>query len=88
MMNQDSSRLKMLASELLKELRNADTPDDEAIELLQNLETDVQDIIDRRQSSNEITDLLINLESRFAVDHPVAERTIRDIVDTLNKIGI
>lgn len=87
-MPHDSSKLKILAKELLKELRNADTPDEEAIDLLKNLETDLQDMIERRQDSNEVIDLLANLESRFAVDHPVAERSIRDIIDALNKMGI
>jgi len=87
-MTQDSSHLKLLARELLKELENADSSDDEAIQLLKSLETNVQDVISRQNTSNEVTDLLINLESRFAVDHPVAERTVRDIIDTLNKMGI
>jgi len=87
-MTDETSRLKTLAGELLDELSKADAPDVEALELLQNLDAQLQDVIERSQDSNEITDLLTNLESRFAVHHPVAERYVRDIIDSLSKMGI
>ena len=30
----------------------------------------------------------IALEARFAANHPVAERLIREVIDTLGRIGI
>jgi len=29
-----------------------------------------------------------SVETRFAVEHPVAERFLREIIDTLSRIGI
>ncbi|WP_185906529.1 DUF4404 family protein [Teredinibacter haidensis] len=87
-MTDESRNIKSLANQLLDELSNADNPDVEALELLENLGSNLQEVIERTRSSNEITDLLANLESRFAVSHPIAERYIRDIIDSLSKMGI
>jgi len=87
-MTEQSNKIKVLANQLLEELQKSDEPDQEALALIKDLNCDLQSVVARNQDSNEITDLLTNLESRFAVDHPVAERFIRDIIDTLGKIGI
>ncbi|WP_045857433.1 DUF4404 family protein [Teredinibacter purpureus] len=84
----DESKLKSLAQQLIHELKQANTPDTKALELLRDLDSNLQDVVERTRASNEIVDLLTNLESRFAVSHPVAERTLRDLIDVLNKMGI
>lgn len=87
-MTDNSSKLKELARQLHAELQQTEAPDPEALALMEDLGSDLQGVLERNQSSNEVVDLLTTLESRFAADHPVAERTIRDIIDTLGKMGI
>ena len=41
-------------------------------------ELDFDSVVDRARS----------VETRFAVDHPVAERFLREIIDALAKVGI
>lgn len=86
-MSSHTDKIKSLANALRDELHRADQPDEDVLLLLRNLEADLQGVIDRDES-NDIIDLLSTVESRFAVDHPVVERTVRELIDTLNKIGI
>lgn len=86
-MSSHTDKIKSLANALQQELHRAEQPDEDVLLLLRNLEADLQGVIDRNES-NDIIDLLSNMESRFAVDHPVAERALRELIDTLNKIGI
>jgi len=82
-------KIKALAMQLREELQKADQPDTEALELLQSLDTDLQRVITQEQELElDINDVLTQLESRFATEHPVAERYVRDIIDALSKMGI
>ncbi|SMF51906.1 protein of unknown function [Alteromonadaceae bacterium Bs31] len=87
-MKDAGSKLKTLANELRQALQDEESPDQEALGLLQNLEADLHQVIEQNLSTNEMSDLLAELQTRFAVSHPVAERYIRDIIDTLGKMGI
>lgn len=75
-----SERARQLIAELNKELSAGDSLDPETRELLRRLneDADVASALDRAK----------RLESQFAVDHPVAERIARELVDTIAKMGI
>jgi len=79
-------RLSQLLSELGEELHNAGDVDAETRELLSALHDD----IDRLTGETHPTavDRAKNLESRFAANHPVAERIAREFADLLAKMGI
>ncbi len=85
-MNDASTKLKGLAAELRKSLQQ-EQPDQETLNLLESLESDLHQVIEDNRADN-LSSLLAELESRFAVNHPVAERYLRDIINTLGKMGI
>jgi hypothetical protein len=89
MEDMEEKKLHELLTELNDELEQIDQVDaetrklvkdlDEDINrLLQGSETDVEGVVDRAQS----------IQTRFALDHPVAERFLREIIDALSRVGI
>jgi len=86
-LNQD--KILSLLAQLQKELDNGATLDNETIALLKKLDRNVDAMIESAENDNApVMDDAIALEARFAVDHPVAERVIRELIDTLSKMGI
>jgi hypothetical protein len=51
---------------------------------------DIEELTDPdvESDSASMLDDAIALEARFAASHPVAEKTIRELINTLSKIGI
>tara|TARA_R100001377_G_scaffold27905_1_gene15040 strand:- start:267 stop:572 length:306 start_codon:yes stop_codon:yes gene_type:complete len=86
-LNQD--KILSLLAQLQKELDNGATLDNETIALLKKLDRNVDAMIASAENDNApVMDDAIALEARFAADHPVAERVIRELIDTLSKMGI
>lgn len=86
-MNQE--KIRGLLAQLQSELDNGDTLDNETIALLKKLDRNVDAMIESVGNENApVMDDAIALEARFAVHHPVAERVIRELIDTLSKMGI
>ncbi len=79
-------RLSELLTELNQELRQAGDVDAETRELLSDLHDDIDRLTGDSHSST--VDRAKNLESRFAANHPVAERIAREFADVLTKMGI
>lgn len=79
-------RLSTLLTELNHELHSADDFDEETRELLSQLNDDLDRLTGDTQSST--LDRAKHLESRFAANHPVAERIVREFADVLAKMGI
>jgi len=79
-------RLSELLTELNSELQSADDIDAETRALLNQMNDD----IDRLTGETHLPaiDRAKHLESRFAADHPVAERIARELADVLTKMGI
>jgi len=75
-----SERIQHLIAELNKELSAGATFDPDTRELLRQLgeNVDTASTLDRAKQ----------LESRFAANHPVAERIARELVDAIAKMGI
>lgn len=85
----NQEKVRSLLAQLQKELDNGVTLDKETIALLKKLDSNVDAMIESAESGNApVMDDAIALEARFAVDHPVAERVLRELIDTLGKIGI
>ena len=83
-------RLKELLEELRTELKGVDGVDDEVMESLDQLEVNIDDLVDpdTDSSENSAMDDAIALEARFAANFPVAEQILREVINTLNRIGI
>ena len=82
----NSERIRALLAELDKELKSKGELDDETRELLSKLNDDLDEIAPG--SDDTLSDSARELESRFAAEHPVAERITREIADLLAKMGI
>ena len=79
-------RLGELLAELSTELHEAGEVDDETRELLASLHDDIDRLTGESHAS--AIDQAKRLESRFAANHPVAERIAREFADILTKMGI
>ncbi|MFV1998467.1 MAG: DUF4404 family protein [Acidiferrobacterales bacterium] len=84
-------KLRDLLARLQKELENTDEVDSETLELVRGLDTDINRLLESDPASGEfdnVMDHAKSVETRFAVDHPVAEKFLREIIDALTKVGI
>ena len=79
-------RLGELLTELSDELHDTGDVDDETRALLTQLHRDIDRLTG--ESHETAVDRAKSLESRFAANHPVAERIAREFADLLAKMGI
>ena len=79
-------RLSELLTELSDELHNVGDVDDDTRALLTQLHDDIDRLTGESHAS--AVDRAKSLESRFAANHPVAERIAREFADLLAKMGI
>ena len=86
----NEAKVKQLLKELLEEISQGDNSDEELLESAQRLQSDVDSLLnpDVDSSDNTIMDDMIALEARFASNHPVAEKIVRELVNSLSRIGI
>lgn len=87
----NETKLKELLRQLNDELEQTRSVDADTVSLLKDLEDDVQRLVDSGADAPEYASALNQaqaLEARFAVDHPKAERFLREIMDLLAKVGI
>lgn len=85
-----STNVKSLLEKLRAELRSSDV-DEETREALQAFDSEIHQLIDESADGSEtgvVTERARELESRFAAEHPTAARVVREIMDTLARIGI
>jgi hypothetical protein len=83
--------LQTLLSELQELLEKTDQVDPETRELVRDLDAEVNRLLDPDSGEDDfdsVVDHAKSVETRFAVDHPVAERFLREIIDALSKVGI
>ncbi len=83
-------RLKEIMTELVAELEKTEGVETETIDVARRLQSDIDDLANPEidTSENTILDDAIALEASFAATHPVAERAIRELINTLSRIGI
>lgn len=79
-------RLNQLLTELSEELHHAGEVDPETRALLAELHDDIDRLTGETHATT--VDRAKSLESRFAANHPVAERIAREFADLLAKMGI
>jgi len=88
-MNEKS--LRELLNSLHEALEHTEKVDPETLELVRELDEDINRLIESGSADDDfdnVVDRAKSVETRFAVDHPVAERFLREIIDTLAKVGI
>lgn len=83
-------RIKQLMKELLAELEAQEAIGEDTVETARKLEGDIHDLVNPEvdTSENTVMDDAMALQARFAADHPMAERIIRELINNLSRIGI
>ena len=81
--------IKRLLSDLHRALKNTEL-DDETRRGLAELDGDIHQLLDEAAEDPEegyIAEQARSLDSRFSAEHPTASRVLREIIDTLGKMG-
>jgi len=85
-----NQKIRELLAELHDEVQKSGV-DDNTRSSLRELDSEIQDLLSSstsEQNANVVVERAKLLEARFAVDHPTAERFLREVIDTLAKIGV
>lgn len=82
-------KLKKLLAELRNELRRAEDIDAESRRILQDLHAEIEDLVELEPGDvKSIVGRLKAMESRLAAEHPVLEQAMRELADTIAKMGV
>jgi len=82
-------RIKDLLKQLQQELSETTEVDADTLAQVKQLDSNIDEWLEAAENVNSpIMEDAIALEARFAANHPVAERLIREVIDTLGRIGI
>jgi len=87
----NDKNLKELLNSLHAVLEKTDEVDPETLELVRNLDEEINRLVESDSPDDDfdnVVDQAKSVETRFAVDHPVAERFLREIIEALSKVGI
>lgn len=86
----NEERVKQLLKELLDEINQSEDQDEELLASAKRLESDIDALLnpDVDSSDNTVMDDMIALEAQFATNYPVAEKIVRELVNSLSRIGI
>ena len=87
-MNND--RIKQLLKELHEAMDDVKL-DNETRELAKALDNDIHKLLEQSDEEGlmeQISDQARDIDARFAAEHPMAERVLREIVDMLGRMGI
>lgn len=86
-----NDKIRELLSTLNNELHKTEV-DDETRRMMKSLDDDIHSMLGGDPSPGIDTPSLLEraqqMETRFAANHPVAERALREVMDILNRIGI
>jgi len=83
-----AERVRELLKQLRSELEGANV-DAETLASMRELDRDIRRTLDARdRPTDALTERAKAIEVGFAVKHRVAERILREIVETLAKIGV
>ena len=74
----------------MEEITQGENPDQELLGSAQRLQSDIDSLLnpDVDSADNIVMDDMISLEAQFATNYPVAEKIVRELVNSLSRIGI
>lgn len=90
----DKQELASLLKKLQTELESGQPVDAQLKQQLQALNQDIQKVLAQgspltgEASESTLEERAQEIESRFAAEHPYLASTLRDVMDTLGKMGI
>jgi hypothetical protein len=84
------ARVGKLIRELVAEIEGTPSLDKSVLDSAKKLESGIEALVDPEidTSENTILDDAIALEASFAATHPTAAKIMRELVDSLSRIGI
>ncbi|RJX33034.1 MAG: DUF4404 family protein [Oxalobacter sp.] len=83
--------LKKTLATLHAELQSTDRLDQELKSLLEILDRDIRALLDKQEAPSQASELAERIRehaARFAAQHPTIEGTLREIAETLGRMGI
>jgi len=81
--------IRAILAQIKNELRRVEDIDVDAIETMNALHRDVEQIVSADKLAIEsVVDRLKELETQFAANHPTLERLARELADAIGKMGI
>lgn len=84
-------KLTELLNSLRETLEQTDKVEPETLALVRQLDEEIHRLTKGTAQAEDVDSVLDQaktMETRFAVDHPVAERVLREIIDALSRVGI
>ncbi len=82
-------KIRSLVNQLQQEIAKGERPDEQTLSMVRELDRKVEALLAASDDENApLMDDAIALEAKFAATHPVAERLLRELIDTLARIGI
>jgi len=85
-----NEKIRELLSKLHEEVQKAEL-DADTRSSLRELDAGIHDLLDpstTEPTAATVVEQAKLLEARFAIDHPTVERFMREVIDTLAKIGV
>jgi hypothetical protein len=85
-----NEKIRELLAKLHDEVQKTEV-DADTRSSLQELDSDIHDLLDSAtptQKLSSVTERAKLLEAEFAISHPAVERFMREVIDTLAKIGV
>lgn len=88
----DTNNLKAALAQLHRDLEAGGKLDPELQQLIQTLDRDIQSAVASKEPQDDLVASLNErtqaIDARFSADHPYLSSTLRDVMDTLGKMGI
>lgn len=86
-----NNKIKQLLQELHQELEHARL-DKETLQMAAELDKDIHRLLEESEEEaglmDQVSEQARSIDARFAAEHPVAERLLREIIDVLGRMGI
>jgi len=82
-------KLNELLAELRNELRRAEDIDAESRRILHELHSEIEELVEPEPAQvKSLIGRIKAMESRLAAEHPVLEQAMRELADTIGKMGV
>ena len=85
-----NKKIQELLAKLHDEVQKTEV-DDDTRSSLRELDSDIQDLLESstpKPDTNFVLKQAKLLEAKFTMSHPTVERVMREVIDTLAKIGV
>ncbi|RZL01964.1 MAG: DUF4404 family protein [Rubrivivax sp.] len=88
----DTNNLKTALAQLQRELESGGKLDPELLQQLKALDNDIHAALAANERQDDLVSSLNErtqeIDARFSAEHPYLSTTLRDVMDTLGKMGI